>query len=729
MMKSVFPCQVILAWLPRHRNPSFETWKGLCYFDPAMGFVFIRKRPRAALAGIGVLLFLAGPLRSDEPLSPEQKLWLEDVTPIITKTERDVFLHLRTASERAKFIAFFWKTRDSTPDTAENEFKREYMERVRFADRTFGHESPKRGSQTERGYYYLVLGKPLERTLYTTNSEVWPCELWFYKGEVEYGLPAYFYLIFYQDRGIGDYRLYYPGIDGPEKLAIPQATIDTGRRADALKIVKQLNSELGAASISYLPGEQPGGMGTSSDNILASIREMPEKKFSDAYARAFLSYKDFIETEYADNYLNSAFQVKVFKSGGQPFLHWSIEPEKMNFAKQESSIHASFELVLRLEDARGLAVFERTEEIPLRLTSEQYRAHERMRFAFQDILPVIPGRYKALFLLKNKTARDFSSTEVGLSVPAEKRALLSVPILYHSREAVPEAQRASLKAFSFGGFQYLVGARNEFLPGETPGVFFQAWNVDSLNLGSAPSFALEIFALETGASLGPFPLSAVEGHGADEGTLAVSGTFSLANLKPGYYRAEVSALAPDGRKVLSEKENFIVLTQAYPVLPWVYARLHGPFPGPEHLKVLGTEYFLAGEYTRAADVARRVLQGRDDPATRLLLAKSLYGLGRYKESLAEAAALYERVPDRETAKVIALDYAGLRDWPSALTYLEKLMAEATEVSVLNLAAECQLNLDRPEKALPLLQKSLSLLPDQPSIRELEAKTKKRLEHR
>jgi GWxTD domain-containing protein len=186
-------------------------------------------------------------------LTPEEQLWLEDVSPIMTRIEREVFLSLRTRAERDKFVVFFWRMRDTTPDTEENEFKKEYLERVRFADQTFGHDSPKRGSQTDRGYYYLLLGKPLERTLFTTFSQVYPCELWFYKGEVEYGLPAYFYLIFYQDRGLGDYRLYYPGIDGPERLATPQVTVDTARRAEALKAVKGVNSELGSASISRSP--------------------------------------------------------------------------------------------------------------------------------------------------------------------------------------------------------------------------------------------------------------------------------------------------------------------------------------------------------------------------------------------------------------------------------------------------------------------------------------------
>ena len=46
------------------------------------------------------------------------------------------------------------------------------------------------------------------------------------------------------------------------------------------------------------------------------------------------------------------------------------------------------------------------------------------------------------------------------------------------------------------------------------------------------------------------------------------------------------------------------------------------------------------------------------------------------------------------------------------------MAEATEVSVLNLAGECYLHLGQPEKALPLFQKSLAIDPDQPAVKEL-----------
>ncbi|MCX6572077.1 MAG: GWxTD domain-containing protein [Candidatus Aminicenantes bacterium] len=675
------------------------------------------------------ILFVASALAGPEKLSPELQAWLEDVSPILTRMERAVFKKLQTNVEREKFVRFFWRMRDPLPDTTANEFQKEYEERVRFTDQNFGHYSPKRGSQTDRGYYYLVLGPPLERHFFTTQSEVWPLELWFYKGAQEYGLPDYFYLIFYQPEGIGDFRLYSPGVDGPEKLAVPIMGGGSMNRSQAVEAIRKANSELASAALSYMPGEQPMGMGSfSSDTIIASIRGLPEKKFSDTYAKSYMSYKDYVETEYSDNYLQSAFQVKVFREGGQAFVHWTIEPEKMNFGTQGSAIYASFELVLRLEDGRGGTVFEKVEEIPLKLTPEQYKAHERQRFAFQDLLAVVPGEYRAFFLLKNKTGKDFSSFETRVVTPAEPeagQAGLSAPLIFHAREAVPDAQKNNLKAFAFGGWQYIVGARNEFTTASTLGVFVQAWNLGKLGLAAPPTFVLDIVSLDTNQSAGLFALSDVVADPHAPATLLVSGTASLKDVKPGYYRAEISARAADGRTVLAQKENFVVLSQPVPVVPWTYAGLHGPFPGPEHLKILASQYFLTGDYERARDTLEKTLKDKDDPAVRLLLAKTLYGLGLFKQSLGHALPLYERVPDREAAKVIALDYAALKDWNSALTYLDKLLAEATEVPVLNLAAECLLALDRPEKALPLLQKSLSLVPDQPAVKALEEKTRKR----
>lgn len=675
----------------------------------------------------------AGPPAAAEKMTPELATWLEDVSPILTKAERAVFSKLQTNTDRTKFVRFFWRSRDPLPDTAENEFKKEYEERIRYADQTFGRTSPKRGSQTDRGFFYVLLGKPRERTSYETQSQLWPLELWFYEGDEEYGLPSYFYLIFYQPEGIGDFRLYSPTVDGPEKLTVPALGNGVAlTRRTALAAIKDINGELARASQSYLPSDSPAGMSSlSSESIIAAVRNLPEKKYSDSYARSYMTFKDYIETDYSDSFIPSAFDVRVFREGGQPFLHWSIEPEKMNFRGEGEAIYASYELVLRLEDGRGTTLFEKTEEIPLKLDAAQYEAHQRQRFAFQDLLAIAPGEYRALFLLKNKSTRDFTSFETRVDVPAEPagQAGLSAPLLFYASGAVPEAQKRNLKAFVFGGRQYIVGARHEFPAAASLGAFVQARNVAGLAPGASPSFVLDLFSLDRNETAGTFPLMDVVPDYGDAAVLLVSGQAPLKDVKPGYYRADVSLAAPDGRRLLTKSENFIVLGQPLPVVPWPYARLHGPFPGIEHLKVLGSQYFLKGDYARARDSLERALKIRDNPDARLLLAKSLYGLGLYGESLAQAKAVHDRAGDRESAKVMALDQTGLKDWNAALATLEKLMAEATEIPVLNLAAECHMALGRPEKALPLIQRSLALLPDQPAVRAMEEEAKKRIGQR
>ncbi len=683
--------------------------------------------PAAILAIAVVICFPQGKAAGEsDQMLPEHALWLEDVGPIISPVERDVFLKLVTDRERETFIRFFWRTRDSIPDTSDNEYQREYMARVRFADQNFGRESSKRGSQTDRGFYYLLLGPPLERQRFVTQSELWPAELWFYKGEGEYGLPPYFYLIFFQAEGIGDYRLYSPGIDGPEKLVIPgSAGRGLSSRGGAVEVIRKVSSELASASLSYLAGEGASASGAfSSDNIIASVKRLPGKKYADGYARTFLSYKGFIETEYADRYLESAFLVKVFNSAGQQFIHWSIEPETMNFGQVDGTIYASYELLLRIEDSGGKPLFEKEEEIPLKLTPEQYKLHQRQRFAFQDLAPVIPGDHKILFLLKNKTGREFSSHETRISVPEADAAGFSSVLLHHGHDLVPEGHKGMLKAFTFDESHYPVSARNEFIPTEKMGVFLQAFHPSRLVQGGSPSFILEIIALETGTVVLTDSLVVSPGSGRGRDVTALTAEVDLTPLRPGYYRLEASAAGPEGHKILTQKENFIILSRPLPVLPWAYARLHGPFPGLEHLRAVGAQFFLAGDYARARAALEAALGEKEDPATRLLLAKTFYGSGLFTESLRAGLPLYEKSADREAGKVIALDYAALKEWEEALVYLESLMSDATEVGVLNLASECYMNLNRPEKAFPLLQKSLSLVPDQPLVKKLEEKAKK-----
>ncbi len=416
-----------------------------------------------------------------------------------------------------------------------------------------------------------------------------------------------------------------------------------------------------------MPGDESlRGPGFSSATILASIRSVPEKKFPDAYTRSFLNYRDYVETEYSHSYIESGFAARVFRHEDGFFLHWTLEPKKMNLVARDGRYQAVFSLILRLEDGEGDLVLEKEEEIPLAVTPEQVRQHEWRSFAFQDILPVIPGRYNLFGLLKNKTTQDFTSFNCEVAVPGEKDGF-GPSFLYHSREKVPPDQAGSLRAFTFGGNHYLVNSGNEFPAGSEMGAYVQVFGLRSkeMPLDRDASVLVEIRPAERGEAILSSKTRLSEALSEDRAGLDIR-PFSLTSLKPGYYSAELSLADSGGKKLFTLKENFVLLAQAPPVLPWVYAKTHRPAPNPEHLFLVGLEYFQTRRYEEAFRAADWALKLKDEERARLLLARILYALGRFKESLAAARPVYEESRQREAAKILAASHAALKDWASAL---------------------------------------------------------------
>jgi GWxTD domain-containing protein len=102
--------------------------------------------------------------------------WLtEDVAYIITDEETRFFSQLKSDEERERFIEEFWLRRDPTPDTDENDYRKDHYERIAFANQDFTAAGVP-GWRTDRGSIFIRYGKPDE--IQKTASE----EIWLYKG-------------------------------------------------------------------------------------------------------------------------------------------------------------------------------------------------------------------------------------------------------------------------------------------------------------------------------------------------------------------------------------------------------------------------------------------------------------------------------------------------------------------------------------------------------------------
>lgn len=89
---------------------------------------------------------------------------------LMTEAERKQWARITSPVERADFVAAFWQRRDQNPGTPENEYRIEFERRVAFADKRFRMGETK-GTQTDRGVVFVVLGPPTYSKLYALTPD------------------------------------------------------------------------------------------------------------------------------------------------------------------------------------------------------------------------------------------------------------------------------------------------------------------------------------------------------------------------------------------------------------------------------------------------------------------------------------------------------------------------------------------------------------------------------
>jgi GWxTD domain-containing protein len=98
------------------------------------------------------------PPNISEPPSPT---WADGpVQWLMTGDEKRTWSQLTSDGERAEFVEKFWLSRNPNGGSGENTFRTGFERRVAFADAKFVQDERKRGSMTDRGMVFVLLGPP-----------------------------------------------------------------------------------------------------------------------------------------------------------------------------------------------------------------------------------------------------------------------------------------------------------------------------------------------------------------------------------------------------------------------------------------------------------------------------------------------------------------------------------------------------------------------------------------
>ncbi len=219
-----------------------------------------------------VLLVLAAVLASaactlynlERKLSPPFAEFLSQVRYIITSEERKVFLETPDADKPA-FIENFWKRRNPDPSAAENEFKIEYLGRIRRANDLFRGEGTY-GWLTDRGRIYILFGPPTSRSTSPMGSSWGRCsEVWYYGDYplvfADQNCSGTFRLVTYDLSALRDLNLGYAGTLNriTDQAKWSPATRESGRLFDfetALTITERGPKRVAATLQLQLPYEK-----------------------------------------------------------------------------------------------------------------------------------------------------------------------------------------------------------------------------------------------------------------------------------------------------------------------------------------------------------------------------------------------------------------------------------------------------------------------------------------
>jgi len=651
-------------------------------------------------------------------LPPLHKKWLEEeVVYIITPIEKEVFLKLATDRERDRFIDAFWKHRDPTPATPENEFRTEHFRRLNYANHFFGRESPKPGWKTDRGRMYILLGEPNDVQRFEGKTMTYPAEIWFYQGKIDLGLPPGFHLVFFQEGGSGEYRLYSPLKDGPQAL-LTSYSGDPMDYLEAYKQLKEFEPELAEVSLSLIPGEESSSMGRpslASDLLVQKVETIPATQVKERYAKKFLEYKDMVEVEYTANYIDCDYLVKVLKdSSGMHFVHYGVEPERLSVSQYESKYYTSLKLNGKVSSLDGKTIYQFEKNISLDFDQERIKSASRQPLIIHDMFPLIPGNYKFSLLIKNEASKEFASLDQDILIPQDEQALQMTSLILGYRLNKNPAKQNKLRPFELGTNQVYFQPNRVFLRQDTLVLAFQA---HGLSQEMKEKGSIKFIFLKGGQQF----QSATKKLAECAELPNVIQQFSLQDFPPAHYRVQVSLLVDD-KDVLFESDEFdITHLEAIP-RPWVYSKILPEAADPVYSYIIGTQLFNSGRITEARAALEEANQKRPDSVDFALnLVQAYMALGEYPKIEPVLLPFLNRPepPKYELLFIMGKAYQNREEFRKAIEVFDKAISHyGLNIHLLNSIGECYLRLNETNEALAAWQKSLELNPDQPQLKKI-----------
>jgi GWxTD domain-containing protein len=350
------------------------------------------------------------------------KKWLnEDVVYIITDEERNAFKHLQTDEEREQFVEGFWKRRDPTPDTEENEYKEELYRRIAYANEHYASGIP--GWKTDRGMIYIKYGPADEVDSHPSGgsyqrpyqegggeTSTYPFEDWRYR--YLDGIGSDINIEFVDTTMTGEYHMTMDPSEKDALLYVPGAGLTMNEQMGLSSKTDRFNRTDGT----HLgTGTQPLSQNMDEFSRLeqfAKLQKAPVIKFKDlqAVVDSTIKYNSLPMKVRAD-------YIKVTDATVLANITISFNRSDLQYQTKDKIAKASVNLYGRITTLSRRTVNWFEEPVQVEIPAEMLqKAMDGQSIYFKSV-PLQPGTYRLNVVAKDTVGGTMNNFEMPLHVP------------------------------------------------------------------------------------------------------------------------------------------------------------------------------------------------------------------------------------------------------------------------------------------------------------------------
>jgi GWxTD domain-containing protein len=406
--------------------------------------------------------------------------WLtEEVIYIITKEEREAFLHLTTNEEREQFIEEFWRRRNPDPDSPDNAAREEHYRRIAYTNERFSSGIP--GWKTDRGRTYILWGPPDEIESHPAGgtydrppeqgggtTTTYPWELWRYRHLEDIGENIE--IEFVDPSGSGEY---HQTMDPGEKDAlakVPGAGLSTCEQLGLCSKAQRFTNSNGTT----LPAPL-GGIGIDEFSNLETYFKVqrPPEHFKDL--------AELVTTRILRNQIHMDYRFDFLRVTHDSVLvpiTLQVANRDLSFKGKDGVQSAKLNLYGRITTLSGRVVQTFEDVVSRDFPDSLFQSSVNLSSIYQKSVPLRSGLYRLDVVLKDAQSGNVGVIDAALRVPLYEEESLDASslILADQIHPVPTTQIGQ-GPFVLGNYKVRPRINPEFSPADKMGIFLQLYNL------------------------------------------------------------------------------------------------------------------------------------------------------------------------------------------------------------------------------------------------------------